>query len=337
VANCASCHGAHKVLPSTDPASSIHPANIGETCGSCHPGMSAQLAQTTRIHDDPTQGASGVQGLVSTIYIALILAVIGGMVLYVVLDYRRGLLALLRKPQVRRMSRNAVLQHTVLMISFTVLVLTGFALRYSEEAFFRLLFGWDGGFSARGVIHRVAAVVFLAGVVWHVAYLAGGEGRKFLRDMRPGLRDFREARQAMLLNLGRSHQHPHFARFGFPEKAEYWALVWGTVVMGATGILLWVDSFTIRVFSGTFLDVMRIIHLYEAWLAALAILVWHFYSVILKPGVYPGNPSWLTGKMPRDMYEEEHPGDLEMLAETTEGKAPAEEPDVVVAREPQAG
>jgi cytochrome b subunit of formate dehydrogenase len=312
------------VLPSTDPASSIHPANIKETCGHCHPGMSAELAQTTRIHADPAEAASGLPGLIGRIYLGLILVVIGGMLFYVLLDYRRAMRRVLEKPQIRRMSRNAVYQHLVLLVSFTVLVLTGFALRYSEEAFFRLLFGWDGGFSTRGVIHRVAAVVFLAGVAWHLVYLARPEGRRFLADMRPGLRDLREARQAMLMNLGRSHQHPHFGRFGFPEKAEYWALVWGTVIMGATGFLLWFDSFTVRVFSGVFHDVMRVVHLYEAWLAALAILVWHFYSVILKPGVYPGNPSWITGTMPRDMYEEEHPGDMETLSPQV--AAPASEP-----------
>jgi cytochrome b subunit of formate dehydrogenase len=320
------------VLPSTDPASSINPANIAETCGHCHPGMSAQLAQSTRIHADPSVQASGWPGFFRKVYLILILAVIGGMLAYVFLDYRRALKRVLEKRQVRRMSRNAVLQHAVLLVSFTLLVLTGFALRYSEEAFFRLLFGWDGGASARGTIHRVSACVFLAGVVWHVIYLWSGEGRKFLADMRPGLRDVREARQAVLMNLGRSHEHPHFGRFGFPEKAEYWALVWGTVVMAATGFLLWFDSFTVRVFSGVFHDVVRVVHLYEAWLAALAILVWHFYSVILKPGVYPGNPAWLTGKMPREMYEEEHPGDVDALAEPA--AAPAPEPETVDARKP---
>ena len=38
VANCASCHEAHQILPSSDLKSSVNPANLGKTCGKCHPG-----------------------------------------------------------------------------------------------------------------------------------------------------------------------------------------------------------------------------------------------------------------------------------------------------------
>jgi hypothetical protein len=38
VANCASCHGVHYILPSSDPDSYIHPDNLASTCGKCHAG-----------------------------------------------------------------------------------------------------------------------------------------------------------------------------------------------------------------------------------------------------------------------------------------------------------
>ena len=44
VANCASCHGSHRILPHTDPASSIYPANLQATCGECHEKISVELA-----------------------------------------------------------------------------------------------------------------------------------------------------------------------------------------------------------------------------------------------------------------------------------------------------
>ncbi len=93
------------------------------------------------------------------------------------------------------------------------------------------------------------------------------------------------------------------------EKCEYWALVWGAVIMSATGVLLWFDDYFVeswRLPKGV-LDVMLVIHYYEAWLATLAIFVWHGYSVILSPHVYPMNPAWLGGRMPKDMYVHEHP------------------------------
>ncbi len=36
VANCASCHGAHGILPPGDPRSSVYPTHVPETCGTCH-------------------------------------------------------------------------------------------------------------------------------------------------------------------------------------------------------------------------------------------------------------------------------------------------------------
>jgi len=40
--------------------------------------------------------------------------------------------------------------------------------------------------------------------------------------------------------------------------------------------------------------------------------------VIFHPHVYPMNPSWLTGQMPEEMYEHEHPGHLEEARRETE-------------------
>jgi len=306
VANCASCHGAHKVLPSTNPASSVHRDNLQHTCGECHEGITAEMAQRS-VH--AVDEAGGWPDIVRKIYIFLIVGVIGGMIAYVSLDFWRGTRRLLHGPQVRRMDGNAIFQHTTLMISFTVLVITGFALRYSEATIFTWMFGWAGGFGVRGVIHRVAAVVFLISTLWHFVYLFRPNGRKFLSGMATGMRDVREVSQAVSYNLGKRKEHPKFGRFSFVEKAEYWALVWGTVVMILTGLLLWFKNDAIGLVSREFVEVMRVIHLYEAWLATLAILVWHMYGVIFKPGVFPGNPSWITGKMPLEMYEEEHPGD----------------------------
>jgi hypothetical protein len=45
-------------------------------------------------------------------------------------------------------------------------------------------------------------------------------------------------------------------------------------------------------------DIATAIHFYEAILATLAILVWHFYWVIFDPDVYPVDPSWWHGRAP---------------------------------------
>jgi len=317
VANCASCHGAHRILPSSDPQSSINAANLRETCGHCHPSISTALAQT-KIHATGAGLRSGVAEVFAQVYTVAIVVIVGSMVLFVILDLRRHIHDLNRKPQVRRMDANALFQHSVLLIAFTVLVLTGFALRYSEAFLFRTIFGWDGGFRVRGLIHRAAAVVFVLSILWHVLYLRTPNGKAFWKGMWPGRKDIVHFWQTMQFNLTRRDARPRLGRFSFVEKAEYWALVWGSVVMIVSGFFLWFDNLAIHIFPKGFLDVMLVVHFYEAWLATLAIAVWHFYATVFRPGVFPGNPSWVTGKMPVEMYEEEHAGDPAMPVEPAE-------------------
>lgn len=313
VANCASCHGAHRILPHTDPTSSIYPDNLKETCGHCHPGISAEMAQTP-IHGTPGISQTPIAGVVKNIYIVAIVLIIGTMILHWLIDLRKQIHRVNEKVQFQRMNFNEVWQHAFLMISFIVLVITGFALRYSDAFWVQWLFGWEGGFPLRGIIHRVAATVLMLSVIWHLMYLTTQRGHNFLVDIFPRRADFRQFVQMMAYNLGVRKKKPCFERFGYVEKAEYWALVWGTAVMVISGLFLWFDNLAVHYFPKGFLDVMLVVHYYEAWLAFLAILIWHMYSTIFRPEVYPMNPSWYTGKMPLEAYKDEHPGDPALQA-----------------------
>lgn len=309
VANCASCHGAHRILPHTDSTSSIHPSNLQSTCGRCHPGISAEMA-STQIHGTPGTSSTELANVVKSIYIVLIVVIIGVMVLHWIIDLLKQIRGVNKLPQVRRMNYNEVWQHTFLMVTFIVLILSGFGLRYSESWWTQLLFGWEGGFELRGVIHRVAAVLFCLTTIWHLLYIGlSRRGRQFAFDMWPTKRDFTQFFQMVSYNLGIRKDHPRFGRFSYVEKAEYWALVWGTIIMIVTGFALWFDNVVVGMLPKGALDVMLVIHFYEAWLATLAILVWHMYSTVFNPKVYPMNPSWYTGKMPVDMLKHEHPED----------------------------
>jgi len=310
VANCASCHGAHRILPSRDSTSSIYKDNLMETCGNCHPGISSAIANTP-IHGDPGTSSTPLAALIQKIYIILIIVVIGGMIIHWLIDLRKEIKQLMDKKQIRRMNYNEIWQHVFLMTTFIALVITGFSLRFSEAWWVQILFGYEGGFPIRGIIHRVAAVLFIITTVWHILYLLGQRGRGFLKDMIPAKIDAIQLWQLVSFNLGLSKKKPLFGRFSYIEKAEYWALVWGTAVMIITGLLLWFDNYVVTIFPKGFLDVMLVIHYYEAWLATLAILIWHMYSSVFNPSIYPMNPAWLTGKMPEDMFKHEHPADPE--------------------------
>jgi cytochrome b subunit of formate dehydrogenase len=164
----------------------------------------------------------------------------------------------------------------------------------------------------------VAAVIMMAVGVYHAYYLAAkAEGRKAFVDMLPVFKDAADVRDNMLYYLGFGENKPAFARFTYAEKMEYWALVWGWFIMSATGLVAWFKVFATRFAPGWSVDVALAVHFYEAVLASLAIVVWHFYQVFLDPDVYPLNWAFWDGKMSEELYHEEH--SLDALRAMEEG------------------
>ncbi len=332
VANCASCHGAHMVLPRADARSSVNPDNLQKTCGHCHQGISSEVASTP-IHGEPGVSRTEAANVIQKVYVIAIIVIIGSMLLHWLIDLRKQIKKVRNKLRFRRMTVNEVAQHYFLMITFIVLVVTGFSLRYKESGWVTWLFGWEGGSQLRGEIHRVAAVLFTIASFWHMFYLISPRGRQFLKDMMPTKNDFVQFLAMIRFNLGMIPEKPGFGRFSYVEKAEYWALVWGTVVMAATGFFLWFENLAVAWFPKGALDVILVIHYYEAWLATLAILIWHMYSTVFSPGVYPMNTAWIDGQMPLSVYHHEHSDDPElktpeMAAKVAAAKAGAEEPKI---------
>ncbi len=112
--------------------------------------------------------------------------------------------------------------------------------------------------------------------------------------------------RANLRHYLKGSEKPAFGRFGYGEKIEYWALIWGTVIMGITGIMLWAKVSVAHFLPRWWLDIATAVHFYEAVLATLAIVVWHFYQVFFDPDVYPMNWAWWDGQMEEHHYKEEH-------------------------------
>jgi cytochrome b subunit of formate dehydrogenase len=163
-------------------------------------------------------------------------------------------------------------------------------------------------------VHRVAGAVLILVGFYHLAYsVFTAEGRKLFRDFLPEWKDVTDTRDTVLYNLGFIDQKPLFKRFNYAEKMEYWALAWGTVVMASTGLMAWFKVGVGTVIPRWTIDVALTIHFYEAILATLAIVVWHFYMVIYDPAAYPMNWAWLDGRMSIEHYQHEHPLDVEAL------------------------
>ncbi len=327
VANCASCHGSHSILPSSDPRSTIYRANLARTCGQCHPGVTEKFV-AAKVHvDAPLSADMGSKAVrwIREFYLSLIFVVIGGMLLHNFILWRWKAVSRRRVEQqlVMRMPLRFRWQHATLLISFFVLVLTGFALKFPDSWFASFL---SLGERMRHLLHRIAAV-FLMGVSFYHLFDLGFSkaGRRLVKDLFPALDDVRGAWQNLRYHLGLGAEKPEFTRFSYAEKAEYWALVWGMVVMGVTGVMLWAKVMVGNHLPRWWLDAATAIHFYEAVLATLAILVWHFYQVFLDPDVYPMNWAWWDGKMPLHHYREEHGLDSETVAEPASAEAVEEE------------
>lgn len=336
VANCASCHGVHNILPSADSRSMVNHANLVNTCGQCHPGAGENfVAGRIHLNVPPSQerAATGkdigavVNVWVRRMYLWLIGVVIGGMLIHNMLVWRKKALAKRRAParSIVRMTGLQRIQHVILLTSFMVLVLTGFALKYPDSWLAAMLVGE----SFRRITHRVAGVVMLAAGLFHVYYLLlTTEGRRALVDMFPRRKDISDFIQSMRYYALGNSSKPKFAKFNYGEKAEYWAVVWGTIIMGLTGLMVWLKVEVFSFLPRWIIDVALSIHFYEAILATLAIVVWHLYNVVFDPDVYPLNWAVVDGKVSEEYYKAEHELDYERVIsaqgeQSTIGEGPA--------------
>jgi cytochrome b subunit of formate dehydrogenase len=173
----------------------------------------------------------------------------------------------------------------------------------------------QNAFEYRSLLHRISAVVMIIVSLYHIYYIFFTErGKQLFKDILPKRQDLYDALGVAKFNLGLSKTKPKLDRFSYIEKAEYWALIWGTIIMSVTGLVMWFYyTLFIGLFSKLGWDIARTIHYYEAWLATLAIIVWHFYFVIFNPDVYPMNTSWITGLLTEEEMAEEHPAELEKI------------------------
>lgn len=319
-ANCASCHGVHDILPSSDPNSTINSRHLVETCGKCHPGANENFAKA-KVHVDVAEAGdlgSKFSRLVRNFYLLMIFATIGGMLAHNLLILRKKLKARREghihiaggERVVVRMSKLQRRQHLVLLASFITLVFTGFALKY-PQSLLGVVFINE---TVRSYLHRAAGAMLIAVGLYHVFYVVRyKEGRRLVLDLLPTYKDALAVRDVLLYYLGLTETKPEFPRFGYAEKMEYWALVWGTIVMAVTGFMAWFKVPVGDLLPRWTIDVGITIHFYEAILATLAILVWHFYMVIFDPDVYPMNWAWYDGKMTIEQYREEHALDTETI------------------------
>jgi cytochrome b subunit of formate dehydrogenase len=203
-----------------------------------------------------------------------------------------------------------------LFINFTILVITGFALKYPEAFWVSPITDIPLGMTFRGFLHRLCGVATVSLSGYHLLYCAFTErGRGIIKDMIPGLKDAKDMWETLKNNffINRPAKELKMGRFNFREKFEYLGLIWGTIVMTVTGFILWFKTEWLMYFPMWTYDVARAIHFYEAILATLTIIVWHLYSVVWNPEVYPMSWAWITGNLTEHEMKLEHGLELEKI------------------------
>lgn len=202
-----------------------------------------------------------------------------------------------------RLTKSQRMQHAILFISTTLLIITGFMLQ--ADQWFISIFGGasESIFWWRGIIHRVAGVAVTVVCVYHLLYVAfTRDGRSWFVDMLPRPKDIVDAWQNVTYMMGFREHAPKMDRFFYMEKLEYWSVYFGMFIVIVTGILMWTET----LWPKFYLDVAGAFHLGEATLAMLAIIVGHIFSVHYNPHVYPMNRAFIDGMISEDLMKAEH-------------------------------
>jgi len=201
-------------------------------------------------------------------------------------------------------------EHMLLAVVFIGLGLTGLPQRYAGSEWAQSLINLLGGIESIRIVHRILATILMAESIYHggiITYKLFVLGRK--ASLMVGFRDLRDLIQWIAFNLGIRQSHPSLPKYNFGEKAEYLALVWGTLVMVVTGFMLWNPIATTSILPGEVVPAALAAHSGEALLAVLSILTWHLYNVLFKRF----NRSIFTGRLEHDAMEEEHAEELDNI------------------------
>lgn len=202
------------------------------------------------------------------------------------------------------------IQHIIFLISFSVLGMTGlpqkYQLAWASTAIFNLVGGIE---NARAIHHTSAIVMMIVSLVHVLEALYRIMVQRTPISMIPWIDDILHVYQDVLYYLGFRKHKAYYGRYSYAEKAEYLALIWGTIVMGATGFMMWNPISTVRFLPGEAIPAAKAAHGGEAVLAVLAIIIWHFYHVHIKHF----NKSMFTGRLTREEMQHEHPAELAAL------------------------
>jgi len=213
-----------------------------------------------------------------------------------------------------RFSLSQRLEHLFLLVSFTMLVVTGLPQRYSTNAWAAWSIALFGGIDTIRHIHRIFAAIFMVESVYHIGYVAWSFFfRKVPLSMLPTWKDARDIWHRVLFFVGFRKEDARCDRFDYQQKLEYFGVVWGGAVMILTGLVMIFPTEAARFLPGELIPAAKEAHGGEAMLAFAVIITWHLYGAHLNPHRFPADLTIFTGRISRERMKHEHPVELERM------------------------
>lgn len=318
-AKCSDCHGAHDILNVNNPESHVGFRNIVQTCQQCHPDANRRFTGylTHATHHDRNK----YPALYVTFWAmsSLLIGVFSFFGLHTLLWLPRSFKQvrekrkeerLHKKYYIVRFTKDQRIMHLFVIISFMALALTGMMLKFANMPWAQFLATLLGGPRVAGVIHRIAAVITFGYFFTHLFFLV----KKKLKSKVPA-REFFFGKNNLMFNKQDGKDfiatlkwffgagpRPDYGRWTYWEKFDYFAVFWGVVIIGFSGLMLWFPEFFTKFFPGWFINVATIIHSDEALLAVGFIFTIHFFNTHLRPEAFPMDTVIFTGLVPLDEF-----------------------------------
>jgi len=329
-AKCQDCHGSHEIYAVTDPRSTLSRENIVTTCQQCHPGATRRFAGylTHATHHDPKKYPwifwtfwFMTSLLVGTFTISLFHTLLW---LPKSLEMRRLYpqkhIVSTEKQYVRFPVFFRIL-HIIMIISFLTLTMTGMTLKFSYTSWALFISRLLGGVAVTGFLHRCAAVALFGIFFAHIWYIFF-QKKINLKELKEilfgpdsilfGKKDWLEFLATVKWYMGKG-PYPRYGRWTYWEKFDYFAVLWGVIVIGCSGLMLWFPEGFTHILPGWVINVATIIHSDEALLAAGFIFTVHFFNTHFRPEKFPMDTVIFTGRMSIEDLKRERPLEYEAL------------------------
>jgi cytochrome b subunit of formate dehydrogenase len=333
-AKCADCHGDHEIHALDDPRSRLSAANRAETCGKCHPGAAGNFLEFDPHADHTNPARSPGLYWVYVVLLSFIFGTFGFFGLHSILWFVRSLIDVRRHGRPDAYTPGAVaymrfplfhrVAHTMLLVSFLGLALTGLPLKYSHTEWAQVTAHLMGGFASTSIWHRIFGLVNVGCLaVYIVRMLAnlikttrnGATLRHALFGPDSPLPTWRDAKDLFRMvrwffGMG---PKPTFERWAYWEKFDFWGASADIVIIGLTGLILWFPHVVCLWLPGETLNVAKVIHSTQALLATGFVFAIHFFATHLRPEKFPMDMVILTGMVTEEELRHERPELLERL------------------------